>query len=69
MFALPVRTRRAGLEPEGLGLAAIEAAACGLPVVVGISGGTPETVHRTAGPATWSIPETPRPWPIGFASC
>lgn len=45
VFALPVRTRRAGLEPEGLGLAAIEAAACGLPVVVGSSGGTPETVE------------------------
>jgi phosphatidyl-myo-inositol dimannoside synthase len=45
VFALPVRTRRAGLEPEGLGLAAIEAAACGLPVVVGRSGGTPETAQ------------------------
>ncbi len=45
VFALPVRTRRAGLEPEGLGLATIEAAACGLPVIVGNSGGTPETVE------------------------
>jgi phosphatidylinositol alpha-1,6-mannosyltransferase len=43
-FALPVRTRLAGLNPEGLGLAALEAAACGLPVVVGRSGGAPETV-------------------------
>ena len=43
-FVLPVRTRLAGLNPEGLGLAAIEAAACGLPVVVGRSGGAPETV-------------------------
>ena len=43
-FALPVRTRLAGLNPEGLGLAAVEAAACGLPVVVGRSGGAPETV-------------------------
>ena len=33
-FALPVRTRLAGLNPEGLGLAALEAAACGLPVIV-----------------------------------
>jgi phosphatidyl-myo-inositol dimannoside synthase len=43
-FALPVRTRWAGLNPEGLGLAALEAAACGLPVLVGTSGGAPETV-------------------------
>jgi phosphatidylinositol alpha-1,6-mannosyltransferase len=44
VFALPVRTRLAGLNPEGLGLAALEAAACGLPVVIGRSGGAPETV-------------------------
>lgn len=44
VFALPVRTRFAGLNPEGLGLAAIEAAACGLPVLIGGSGGAPETV-------------------------
>ena len=43
-FALLVRTRLAGLNPEGLGLAALEASACGLPVVVGDSGGAPETV-------------------------
>lgn len=44
VFALPVRTRLAGLNPEGLGLAALEAAACELPVIVGDSGGAPETV-------------------------
>lgn len=44
VFALPVRTLLAGLNPEGLGLAALEAAACGLPVIVGHSGGAPETV-------------------------
>jgi phosphatidylinositol alpha-1,6-mannosyltransferase len=44
-FALPMRTRLAGLNPEGLGLAALEAAACGLPVIVGRSGGAPETVQ------------------------
>jgi phosphatidylinositol alpha-1,6-mannosyltransferase len=45
VFALPVRTQWAGLNPEGLGLAALEAAACGLPVIVGNSGGAPETVR------------------------
>ena len=45
VFALPVRTQWAGLNPEGLGLAALEAAACGLPVIVGHSGGAPETVR------------------------
>jgi phosphatidyl-myo-inositol dimannoside synthase len=46
VFALPVRTRLAGLNPEGLGLAALEAAACGLPVIIGDSGGAPETVRE-----------------------
>jgi phosphatidylinositol alpha-1,6-mannosyltransferase len=45
VFALPVRTRLAGLNPEGLGLAALEAASCGVPVIVGDSGGAPETVR------------------------
>jgi phosphatidylinositol alpha-1,6-mannosyltransferase len=44
VFALPVRTRWAGLNPEGLGLASLEAAACGLPIIVGDSGGAQETV-------------------------
>ncbi len=43
-FALPMRTRLAGLNPEGLGLVAAEAAAAGLPVIIGRSGGAPETV-------------------------
>ena len=46
VFALPIRTRLGGLDPEGLGLAALEASACGLPVVVGRSGGAPETVQQ-----------------------
>ena len=45
VFALPVGTRLGGLNPEGLGLATLEAAACGLPVIVGDSGGAPETVR------------------------
>lgn len=44
VFALPVRSRWGGRYTEGLGLAAVEAAACGLPVVIGRSGGAPETV-------------------------
>lgn len=45
VFAVPMRTRLRGLNPEGLGLAALEAGACGLPVVIGNSGGAPETVR------------------------
>lgn len=45
VFALPVRTRLAGLNPEGLGLGFLEAAASGLPVIVGRSGGAVETVR------------------------
>jgi phosphatidylinositol alpha-1,6-mannosyltransferase len=44
VFALPCRTRWFGLEPEALGIVFLEAAASGLPVVVGRSGGAPETV-------------------------
>ncbi|MGI8459153.1 MAG: glycosyltransferase family 4 protein, partial [Propionibacteriaceae bacterium] len=44
VVALPVRTRWAGLNPEGLGLSFLEAAACARPVLVGRSGGAPETV-------------------------
>jgi phosphatidyl-myo-inositol dimannoside synthase len=45
VFALPCRTRGGGLDIEGLGIVALEAAATGLPVVVGRSGGAPETVQ------------------------
>lgn len=44
VFAMPCRTRRFGLEAEAFGIVFLEAAACGLPVVVGASGGAPETV-------------------------
>lgn len=44
VFAMPCRTRLGGLEPEAYGIVFLEAAACGLPVVVGASGGAPETV-------------------------
>jgi phosphatidyl-myo-inositol dimannoside synthase len=44
VFALPVTDRWWGLEAEGLGVALLEAAACGVPCVTGRSGGTPEAV-------------------------
>lgn len=44
-FVLPVRTRLAGLDAEGLGLVLAEAAAAGLPLITGDSGGAPETVE------------------------
>jgi len=54
VFALPMRTRLGGMNPEGLGLAALEAAACALPAVVGASGGAPETVR--AGQTGYVVP-------------
>ncbi|GAA2082069.1 glycosyltransferase family 4 protein [Streptomyces albiaxialis] len=45
VFAMPCRDRRLGLESEGLGIVYLEAAAAGLPVLAGRSGGAPETVR------------------------
>lgn len=46
VFCMPTRTRRFGLEPEALGICYLEAAATGLPVVAGDSGGAPDTVRE-----------------------
>ena len=44
IFAMPSRSRLAGLEVEGLGIVYLEASACELPVVGGLSGGAPDAV-------------------------
>jgi phosphatidylinositol alpha-1,6-mannosyltransferase len=44
VFAMPCRTRRGGLDVEGLGIVYLEASATGLPVIAGLSGGAPDAV-------------------------
>jgi phosphatidylinositol alpha-1,6-mannosyltransferase len=44
VFAMPSRSRFAGLEVEGLGIVYLEASSCGLPVIAGLSGGAPDAV-------------------------
>jgi phosphatidylinositol alpha-1,6-mannosyltransferase len=44
VFAMPCRRRLRGLDVEGLGIVFLEAAACGLPVVAGTSGGSIDAV-------------------------
>ncbi|MBV8967193.1 MAG: glycosyltransferase family 4 protein [Mycobacteriaceae bacterium] len=46
VFAMPCRTRGAGLDVEGLGIVYLEASATGVPVVAGRSGGAPESVQQ-----------------------
>ncbi len=46
VFAMPARSRFAGLEVEGLGIVYLEASACGLPVLAGNSGGAPDAVRE-----------------------
>lgn len=45
VFAMPCRTRMRGLDVEGFGIVYLEAAATGLPVVAGASGGAPDAVR------------------------
>ena len=46
VFAMPCRTRRGGLDVEGLGIVYLEASAIGRPVVAGDSGGAPDAVRE-----------------------
>jgi phosphatidylinositol alpha-1,6-mannosyltransferase len=52
LFAMPSRSRLAGLEVEGLGIVYLEASACGLPVIAGKSGGAPDAVLEGVTGAT-----------------
>lgn len=44
IFSMPCRTRRHGLDVEGLGMVYLEASATGLAVIAGDSGGAPDAV-------------------------
>jgi phosphatidyl-myo-inositol dimannoside synthase len=54
VFAMPCRTRRGGLDVEGLGIVYLEASAMGLPVVGGDSGGAPDAI--LAGESGYVVP-------------
>lgn len=57
VFAMPCRTRRGGLDVEGLGIVYLEASATGLPVVAGDSGGAPDAVLN--GETGWVVHGAP----------
>ena len=63
VFAMPCRTRRRGLDVEGLGIVYLEASATGLPVVAGDSGGAPDAVREgetgLRGAAAATSPRSP----------
>lgn len=46
VFAMPCRTRRHGLDVEGLGIVYLEASATGLPVIGGDSGNAPDAIRE-----------------------
>ena len=58
VFALPTHTRKFGVDVEGLGIVFLEAAASGLPVLVGASGGSVDAVRP--GDTGWLIDTNPQ---------
>jgi phosphatidyl-myo-inositol dimannoside synthase len=56
VFAMPCRTRRRGLDVEGLGMVFLEASATGLPVVGGDSGNSPDAIRE--GETGYVVPGT-----------
>jgi phosphatidylinositol alpha-1,6-mannosyltransferase len=58
VFAMPCRTRRGGLDVEGLGIVYLEASATGLPVLAGDSGGAPDAVLPEV--TGWVVADGPR---------
>jgi phosphatidyl-myo-inositol dimannoside synthase len=61
---MPCRTRWLGMDVEALGVVFLEAAATGLPVVAGRSGGAPETVVEGV---TGTVVDGRRPGPVADA--
>jgi phosphatidyl-myo-inositol dimannoside synthase len=53
VFAMPSRARLGGLETEAWGIVYLEAQACGLPVIVGRTGGAPETLTSATAGQVW----------------
>ncbi len=60
VFAMPCRTRRGGLDVEGLGMVYLEAAACARPVIAGTSGGAPEAVRHGETGLVVGDPRSPK---------
>jgi phosphatidylinositol alpha-1,6-mannosyltransferase len=56
VFAMPCRTRRRGLDVEGLSMVFLEASATGLPVVGGDSGNSPDAIRD--GETGYVVPGT-----------
>jgi phosphatidyl-myo-inositol dimannoside synthase len=54
VFAMPCRTRRGGLDVEGLGIVYLEASAAGIPAIAGDSGGAPDAI--VAGETGYVVP-------------
>ena len=65
---MPCRTRRLGLDVEGLGIVYLEASAVARAVIAGESGGARKPFGR-ASPGMSSTDATRRPWPPRSSAC